>query len=447
MASEGGPLWVDGEIVLRPEGGEPVRVRRPYALIGRTEGVDVRVPDRRASARHVYLHLDRRGLFAVDLATRTGTRFNGESAPSAWLEPGQWLEIADRRIEVLDARAIEGGLIAPGAARPAALTDAADAGLPRLSLQPLPATSGPWIISSELVFLGRSSACGVPIHGAAAARVHAVIVRTPTLPYIVNLIGAGLWLDGRAVRTAAALIPDAVLTAGSSRFEVRLEAAPEVEEIANEAAVRMDDDSEPMVIPLRSRSRPRSHAADDGTARTERESSGELATTGPLAPEGPWPTELVLPEGVPPPPPELFQSDSQAAVLAWMMGVVQATQSEMMRRQHDFQMELIRALRGLHEDNQAVLQQHQARVEEIHRELASLRDDIRQRFSGAPPAAVAPPRPKGPPIQIPKVDTAPSDPSTATAWLLDRVNRLDEANRATWKDLLGRLGGGKNPGP
>lgn len=426
MAAEGGPLWVDGEIVLRLEDAEPIRVARPYALIGRAENADLRIIDARASARHLYLHLDRRGVFAVDLATRTGTRFGGEAGPTSWVDRGQSFEVAGHRVELVSAR-VEGREVpSPKAAarRPETLTDTAGDDLPRLALYPLPSAPGPWTLSSELVFLGRSTACGVPVHGSAAARVHAVIVRTTMLPYIVNLIGAGLWVDGRPVRTAAMLVPEAVLTVGASRFAVQLDAAPERPRERDDDGLDLDGS------PLSSS--PGSPAAARFLARVE----------GDVAPD-PWPTELVLPEGAPPPPPELFQGDSQAAVLAWMMGVVQATQTEMMRRQHDFQMELIRALRGLHEDNQAVLEQHEARVEAIHRELASLRDDIRQRFGGAAPAARLPVRPKGPPIQIPQADATPSDPATATAWLLDRVNHLDEANRATWRDLLGRLGGGK----
>lgn len=430
MAAEGGPLWVDGEIVLRLDDGPPVRVAQPYALIGRAENAQLRIADPRASARHLYLHLDRRGVFAVDLATRTGTRFGDASGPVAWVDPGQSFEIAGHRVELVAARV--NGRAAPSpravARRPATLTDTTGDDLPRLALSPLPSASRPWTLSSELVFLGRSSACGVPVQGSAAARVHAVVVRTPTLPHVVNLIGAGLWVDGRPVRTTAMLVPEAVLAVGSSRFQIRLDAVPRQPESQDVDGSNLD------IIPLPSSS-PSSKAAPGPPARVVEAGGGDATV--------PWPTELVLPEGVPPPPPEVFQGDAQAAVLAWMMGVVQATQTEMMRRQHDFQMELIRALRGLHEDNQAVLQQHEARVESIHRELAALRDDIRQRFGGAAPAARLPALPKGPPIQVPQADAAPSDPATATAWLLDRVNHLDEANRATWRDLLGRLGGGK----
>ena len=78
QADRPGALWADGEFTLRVrDGGSDriVTVRRPFALLGRIAGSDVGIDDRAVSARHTYLHLDRRGLFGVDLATRTGTRF------------------------------------------------------------------------------------------------------------------------------------------------------------------------------------------------------------------------------------------------------------------------------------------------------------------------------------------------------------------------------------
>src|SRR5579864_5349678 len=97
-----GALWVDGEFTLRIRevGSERVlRIRRPFALLGRITGSDIRIEDRAVSARHVYLHLDQRGVFGVDLATRTGTRFGELAHSSGWLGPGQSFEVADRRIE------------------------------------------------------------------------------------------------------------------------------------------------------------------------------------------------------------------------------------------------------------------------------------------------------------------------------------------------------------
>src|SRR5689334_1031438 len=88
------PLWAAGRFVLRVHGvgsnwQRLIEVRRPFALIGRLPGADVPIDDRAVSSRHAYLHLDRRGLFAVDLASRSGSRIGPEGRAAGWLRPGQ----------------------------------------------------------------------------------------------------------------------------------------------------------------------------------------------------------------------------------------------------------------------------------------------------------------------------------------------------------------------
>ena len=60
-------LWAQGEFWLRvrdrPTGqNRVVRIARPFALVWRIAGADVPIDDRAVSARHLYLHLDPRGL-------------------------------------------------------------------------------------------------------------------------------------------------------------------------------------------------------------------------------------------------------------------------------------------------------------------------------------------------------------------------------------------------
>jgi pSer/pThr/pTyr-binding forkhead associated (FHA) protein len=522
------PLWSDGQITLRADSGQFQTVGRPFALIGRTDGSDLRLADRDVSARHVYLHLDRRGLFAVDLATRTGSRFDGVAAPAAWLRNGSIVEVCGRRVEVF-ARHPDGR---PWAEAPHDgayhLTDATGGPLARLSLHPLPSPNTPWTLNSELVFLGRSAACGVPIVGGSAARVHAVVVRTPAAAYIVNLAGWGVWLDGGLVRTAARLEDGAMLVAGSSRFEIRVEPAPEP---TAAPALRIAPEPEPDAEP----EPPFDAALDlaDADADADADSVADadvltsiaarldagidLATLGalnvaaevPAVPiEPPAPPAPVPPPATPPaappvtsppvgevgggvagwggspgvadaaaappaagvvplvdvtvlpaglaPPPGLVGGEAQAAMMGWLLGAVQAVQGEMLRRQDEFQHELVRALHALHRDNQDALELHQERVDAIHKELTDLREDIRKRFNAEIPAprVPRPPRPGTPPPRIapPPIgaganagagadpDAPPADPAAATAWLLNRVNRLDEANRNSWRNLLGRLG-------
>src|SRR3954466_1841820 len=105
----GARLWADGDMMFRVSGGgaeagRPVKVSRPFALVGRAADADLTIDDRAVSARHAYLHLDPRGVYAVDLVTRTGTRLNGSGRMVGWLRPGDWVEIAGRRVELLRIR-------------------------------------------------------------------------------------------------------------------------------------------------------------------------------------------------------------------------------------------------------------------------------------------------------------------------------------------------------
>ena len=136
-----GPLWVDGRFTVRVRGpgldpGRIVRLRRPYAVIGRRPEAEIRIDDPAVEDHHAFLLLDRRGVFGVDLLTRTGTRFAGAAATSARLGPGDILEVAGRRIEILQLR-VDGSVIDPPLSDDDPLAEADASTLAALTLEPL----------------------------------------------------------------------------------------------------------------------------------------------------------------------------------------------------------------------------------------------------------------------------------------------------------------------
>jgi pSer/pThr/pTyr-binding forkhead associated (FHA) protein len=404
-------LWADGRIALRVSGpgaaadGDVVAIGRPYALVGRIPGADVRLDDPAVSARHAYLHLDRRGLFAVDLATRSGTRVGPAGRPAGWLTPGEALEVAGRRVEVLGYRADGAEPRGPGAGDNAdPLADAGPVPLARVTLYPVDAPDAPLALGSELVFLGRSASCGVRVTGEAASRTHCVIVRAAAGAFIVDLVGRGTWLNERPLRGAAPLPDGATLMIGTARFEARVEPP-----------------GPRLPAPRR----------DRGPALP-----AELAPPagGPI-----WTAELAA--GVPPLPPGVVTPEGQNALLAWMMGILQAGQAEILRQQSEFQRSMALMVRQIHLDNSALLSRHMERVESINRELNSLREEIRHRFGADAGPNARPGLPALPPATPLKVTphNPPADPVAATSWLMERVGQLERENRSTWKDLLGRL--------
>jgi hypothetical protein len=394
-----GPLWASGDMMFRVAGAgaEPdrlVKVERPFAVVGRARGVDIPVDRRDASARHVYLHLDRRGVYAVDLVTRTGTRIKGADQAVGWLRPGDWLEVAGLRVELVRVR-LGGAAADPPPTDDDLLADTDRPGLPGVTLEPHRGDEPPWVLGSELVFLGWSAACGIQVKDQAVARTHCALVRAPAGAFLVDLCGRQTWVEDRPVAGASALRDGDLITLGSTRFTVRVE--PPAAPAASGPIVHV-----PEVLPR--------HEAD-----------------APALPPLPFGTELV-------------PAEAQTALLAWVVGAIRGGQGEVLRRQGEYHQAMSQALRQVQQDNAALLRTLLDHIERNNQELAALRAEIERRDAG-PPGRVPPP-PAVEPLRIARPAPAPRDaaPSGAsTAWLLERVNQLEEENRSAWKDLFGRI--------
>jgi pSer/pThr/pTyr-binding forkhead associated (FHA) protein len=361
------------------------------------------IDDPAASSRHAYLHLDRRGLFAVDLATRTGTRVGPGGGLSGWLRPGDRLELAGRVIEVVEVRLESPEPELQGWSTASPLDDVGDAPLAKLTLYPEGTSGEPLSLNSELVFAGRSSLCGVSVGSASALRVQCVLVRTPHGAYAVDLVGRGTWRNDRPLRGAERLHDGDALMIGSARFQCRVEPA---------GAPTLARGGLPSV------------------------NLGRIAAPPALA--------VFEAEAVPNLPAlDHVPAETRAEILGWLMTQLHGRQDETHRRQSDFQTELVRLVAEIHRDNQVTLQRHLERADAVHRELAEIRDAMKDRFGGEAvkdfPALSGP---KLPPLRIAPV-APPDDPEAAANWLINRVNQLDQESRSSWKDLLGRLSGRK----
>ena len=85
---------------------------------------------------------------------------------------------------------------------------------------------------------------------------------------------------------------------------------------------------------------------------------------------------------------------------------------------------------------------HMDRMERIRARTSSLRAELHSRSVGVPqstsPALPGPefekplPAPRSPPLSIPR-NIPEVNPQASTAWLLDRVNQLENENRSAWK--------------
>ena len=406
------PLWASGRFTLRVHGvgsnwQRVVEIRRPYALIGRVPGSDILIDDRNISARHMYLHMDSRGLFAVDLASRSGSRIGPDGRAAAWLQPGDSIEVAGRRIDLLDLELFDPEIDTSEPGDP--LSNTSDRPLVGITLYPGQGSQSPLALNSELVFLGRSAACGIQVDDSSAARIQCVLVRGPRATYVLDLLSRTSWLNGRPLRDAQALKDGDILAVGSARFECRITPPGQTE------------------IP------PASTIAAAATPPAPSPPPSPPARRPAPAPE------VLSPIEPPPLPPGLVPAEAQGQVLAWMMGVLQATQGEMLRRQSEFQSDVIDALKQIQDDNNAALGKHLETVETLNQQLSSLRDEVRRRF-GPSTAPTRPEPPKGPPLRITPTAPPPAEnPEATAAWLLNRVSQIDQENRSSWRDLLGRI--------
>jgi pSer/pThr/pTyr-binding forkhead associated (FHA) protein len=374
-----------------------VKISRPFGLVGRERGADILINDRNVSSRHVYLHLDPRGVYAVDLVTRTGIRLCGEPRMVGWLRPGDWLEVAGRKIELVRIR-INGDPVEPPPCDDDPLSDTAHPGLSRVTLEPRKASDSPWVLGSELVFLGWSASCGIPLKDPSVSRTHCALVRATNGAFLVNLCGRQTWVEDQAVQGASILRHGDLITLGSTQFTALVEA-------------------------------PGSQAPD--------RQAGSARTFLPAVLDAPASSELVASPRLALDP-ALIPPEAQNALMAWMMGTIQGGHGEVLRRQGEFQVAITQVLQQIQEDNATLLNVHLQRIESIDHELASLRAEIERRNAPPPPR----PLPNVPPLRIARpspTNDPPAESTAPTAWLLQRVGQLENENRSAWKDLLGRL--------
>jgi hypothetical protein len=418
-----GPLWVEGEFWLQVRdelGDRIVHVRRPHALLGRLEGADVQIDDRSVSARHVYMHLDSRGLFAVDLSSRTGTRFRTPVAQAAWIGPGQSMEVAGRRVQLIDFR-IHQDLAPPGPGRSFAdLLSPSDIPLVGVTLHPVPAHHAPRSLESELVFAGRGPTCGVRVEGASSSRVHVAILRTPTGAYVVNLLGRSTWLNERPVLGASRLTDHDVMGLGVARFHVRVRPpAP-------------------------------AGATTLGLLAPHHRPGQDLVPIGDFAGGLPDPStngnchefdiDTALERG---PAPDNLSELVQGLVHADRPGLAR-------QEQREFYLHIIGHLMKMQASQNYALSGVMKEMEAINQELAQLKEEIRRRLSaprqeanlGRQPGLVPPPARDFLGLNVTPVPMPDTDPCETTNWLLERVSLLERRNQSKWRELLGRLSGG-----
>ncbi len=208
-----------------------VKVRRPYAVLGSHPKADLVIPRNDVAEHHVFLFLDRRGLFGVDLRTDRGTRFAGTELEASWLGSGDLIEVGDHAIEVIQLR-VNGSVLSGTLSNddPLGLVDSIPDGRRNdLTLRSLNEPNANWSIGSSLVFLGRGPACAVRLDDAAIGTTHSAILRDGLAVYLIGFPGETIRVNDLAIPPAIRLTDSDVLTIGRESLLVRThELAPPV---------------------------------------------------------------------------------------------------------------------------------------------------------------------------------------------------------------------------
>ena len=217
-----GPLWVDGSIALRirdkkQRSWRMVKIRHPFAVFGSHPRADLVVARDGVEPMHVFLFLDERGLFGVDLRTERGTRFAGSEAEAAWLGSGDLIEFGDHVIEVIQLR-VNGAVLSHALSNDdplGVMIDPSNHSRRDLTLRLLDEPHSRWSIGSSLVFLGTGPACAVEVGGVGVGATNSALFRTESSNYLIQFPGETTRINHESAPPAACLHDGDVLTIGA----------------------------------------------------------------------------------------------------------------------------------------------------------------------------------------------------------------------------------------
>jgi hypothetical protein len=97
--------------------------------------------------------------------------------------------------------------------------------------------------------------------------------------------------------------------------------------------------------------------------------------------------------------------------------------------------------RQIQRENATLLDAHPSRIEDVDRELSSLRAELERRVNhtATTPLARLLPPPRLTPLRIPRTVPGATNSQTTTTWLLRRVGQLEDEARSAWREFLGRF--------
>src|SRR5262245_3486782 len=173
----------------------------PYAFLGRTQVVGVRLDDPSVSQCHAYLQVIEGVPYCIDLGSRNGVVWNDGTQGRGWVEPGHTL-----RVGIFDVR-IEGS--GPPFAAAAGHSDHDVPGAPSLSPavlevhSPAHPTGTLHSLDRPITLIGRHPGCDLRFLDESVSYFQCALVNTPDGAWFVDIPNRkGVAVNGRLSRLA-----------------------------------------------------------------------------------------------------------------------------------------------------------------------------------------------------------------------------------------------------
>ena len=231
------PLQLVVEAVGEPDAGVRI-LHQPFALIGRDPRADVPLEHRLVSRRHAYLQVVEGHAFWIDLESRLGIQAGGRPCKHGWLTRDDALRIGPYELR----RGFGAGGPPPGRPPEPPPQVARSYGAepwPDVALEFLngPSRSAVWPLNRVVSLVGSAAGCKFRLADPSVSPFHCSLVRTPSGPWVVDLLGGGVEVNHAAVRHAPLAEGDE-LAVGRYRVRIRIAARPEGLDAAEGSAER-----------------------------------------------------------------------------------------------------------------------------------------------------------------------------------------------------------------
>lgn len=161
--------------------------QQPSVLIGSHERANLRLAHPQVGARQLYLQVLSGRLFAVQVSTRTETRWGGAARLSGWVDPDEPITFGPYTVRLAAPVGAAAGLPTHDPQQPMPGTGP----VVTLELLRVGAASVYGVLDRDLSLVGTAGICRVRLRDPRVSTVHCALVRTPGGYWAVDLCGRG----------------------------------------------------------------------------------------------------------------------------------------------------------------------------------------------------------------------------------------------------------------